>query len=78
MMLEHLLSEWLGAVPALDDTGQLGQETALAATALESSSMDVQDTRSPEGFKMTGLTQVAPLAADAGAKAVRTAFGFKG
>ncbi len=78
MMLEHLLSEGLGAVPAFDDTGQLGQKTAVAASTLESSSVDVQDTRSPKGFQVTGLTQVTPLAADAGAKAVGAVFGFKG
>jgi hypothetical protein len=78
MVLENLLSEGFGTVPPFDDTGQLRKEATQAAGALESSSMDVQDTRSPEGFQVTGLTQVAPLAADAGAKAVRTAFGFKG
>ena len=61
----------------LDDTGQLGQETAVATAALETPCMDVQDTRSPERLKVPGLAYVAALATDARAKAVRAAPGFK-
>ena len=78
MVFENLLPERLRTMAPLDDAGKFGQEATQAASALESPGVDVQDTGSPEGFQVTGLTQVTPLAADAGAKAVRTAFGFKG
>ena len=34
MMLEDLLPERLGAVPALDDAGQFGQETAVGSHSI--------------------------------------------
>lgn len=77
MMFEDLLPERFGTVASLDDSRQLGQEAAQAARALETSGMDVQDTGSPEGLEMPGLTQVAPLAADTRAKAMGAAVGFK-
>lgn len=77
MVLVDLLSEGFGTVTALGDAGEIGQEAAQAAGALEAPGVDVQDTGAPEGLKVPGLAQVSSLAADAGAEAVRTACGFK-
>lgn len=77
MMLEHFLPKGFRAVPAFDDTGELGQEAAVAASALKAPRMDVQEARSPERLKVPSLAYVAALAADARAKAVGAALGFK-
>lgn len=77
MVLENLLPEGFGTVSALDDTGQFGQEATQAAGALEASGVDVQNTRLSEGLKVASLAQIAALAANAGAKAVRATPGFK-
>ena len=48
MMFKNLLPKGFGTVAPLDNTRELGQEAAVATSALETSGVDVQDTGLPE------------------------------